>query len=141
MAYQFKTTEERSMLMSKIRSKNTTPEVLFRKKLWGNGIRFSRKESNMPEKPDIILNKHKIAIFIDGEFWHGYRWEEKKKKLKANRGYWIPKIEKNILRDRQNNRKLKKAGWKVVRFWEHQIKKDAEKCLQKIKKITGENSK
>ena len=95
----------------------------------------------MPEKPDIILTKYKIAIFIDGEFWHGYRWEEKKKKLKANRGYWIPKIEKNILRDRQNNRKLKKAGWKVVRFWEHQINKDTEKCLQKIKKIMSENLK
>ena len=95
----------------------------------------------MPEKPDIILNKYKIVIFIDGEFWHGYHWEEKKKKLKANRGYWIPKIEKNILRDRQNNRKLKKAGWKVVRFWEHQINKDTEKCLQKIKKIMSENSK
>jgi len=141
MAYQFKTTEERSRLMSKIRSNNTKPEVLFRKKLWGNGIRFSQKASNMPEKPDIILNKYKITIFIDGEFWHGYRWEEKKKKLKANRGYWIPKIEKNILRDQQNNRKLKKSGWKVVRFWEHQINKDTEKCLQKIKKIMGENSK
>ncbi|MFH1394865.1 MAG: very short patch repair endonuclease [Candidatus Omnitrophota bacterium] len=141
MAYQFKTTEERSRLMSKIRSNNTKPEVLFRKKLWGSSIRFSRKESTMPEKPDIVLNKHKIAIFIDGEFWHGYRWEEKKKKLKANRGYWIPKIGKNILRDRQNNRKLKKAGWKVVRFWEHQINKDTEKCLQKIKKIANENSK
>jgi len=141
MVYQFKTTEERSRLMSKIRSNNTKPEVLFRKKLWGNGIRFSRKASNMPEKPDITLNKYKIAIFIDGEFWHGYRWEEKKKKLKANRGYWIPKIEKNILRDQQNNRKLKKTGWKVVRFWEHQINKDTGKCLQKIKKIMDENSK
>ena len=128
MAYKFKTTKERSSLMSKIRSNNTKPELVFRKKLWGNGIRFSRKVSNLQEKPDIVLNKYKIAIFIDGEFWHGYHWEEKKKKLKANREYWIPKIERNILRDRKNTRKLRKDGWRVVRFWGHQINKDTEKC-------------
>lgn len=139
MAYKFKTTKERSSLMSKIRSNNTKPELVFRKKLWGNGIRFSRKVSNLQEKPDIVLNKYKIAIFIDGEFWHGYHWEEKKKKLKANREYWIPKIERNILRDRKNTRKLRKDGWRVVRFWGHQINKDTEKCLQKIKRMMKEN--
>lgn len=141
MAYKFKTTKERSSLMSKIRSNNTKPEVFFRKKLWGNGMRFSRKTSRLPEKPDIVLNKHRIAIYIDGEFWHGYRWKEKKKKLKANKKYWVPKIERTILRDHQNNRKLRKSGWQVLRFWEHQINRDTEKCIQRIKSIMVRNSK
>jgi DNA mismatch endonuclease (patch repair protein) len=103
--------------------------------LWGSGIRFSRKPSKVLGKPDIVLNKQKIAIFIDGEFWHGYHWEEKKKKIKGNRAYWIPKIERTITRDKGNNKKLKKSGWGVVRFWQHQITEDLPKCIEKIKKI------
>lgn len=140
MRYKFKTTKERSALMSKIRSKNTKPELLLRRKLWGKRIRFSRKESKLVEKPDIVLNKYKIAIFIDGEFWHGYKWDKKKKKIKSNRRYWIPKIERNILRDKNNNKALRKNGWKVIRFWECQINKDVEKCITQIKKLMGKNS-
>lgn len=121
--------------MAKIRSNNTAPEVALRKKLWGVGIRFSRKPSALPGRPDVVLIKQKIAIFIDGEFWHGYRWEEKKKRLKVNRAYWIPKIERNIARDKQYNIKLRKEGWQVIRFWQNEIFKDIPKCIQKIKKI------
>lgn len=140
MGYRFKaTTKERSALMSKIKSNNTRPEILLRKKLWGKGVRFSRKGSNMPEKPDIELKKYKIAIFIDGEFWHGYNWAEKKKNLKSNRKYWVPKIERTISRDRQNNKSLKVKGWRVVRFWGHQINEDTEKCIKKIKALMAKN--
>ncbi|MCG2712533.1 MAG: very short patch repair endonuclease, partial [Candidatus Omnitrophica bacterium] len=70
---------------------------------------------------------------VDGEFWHGYKWKDKKEKIKANREYWIPKIERTIKRDKQNNRKLKKEGWKVLRFWQQQLKKDMPKAIEKIK--------
>ena len=133
--YRFVTSEQRSELMRKIRSNNTKPELLLRRKLWGQGFRFSRKTSKLPGKPDIVLEKPRIAIFIDGEFWHGYKWREKKKKIRANRRYWVPKIERNILRDRQNTQKLRKSGWKVIRFWEHQIAKDLPKCIKKIKEL------
>ena len=134
MAYKFITTKQRSNLMKKIKSNNTTPEIILRRKLWGNGFRFGRNGSKLPGKPDIVMNKYKVAIFIDGEFWHGYQWYKKKKRLKSNKAYWIPKIERNILRDRKNNRKLRRGGWKVIRFWQHQITKDLTKCLKKVEK-------
>ncbi|MBL7197742.1 MAG: very short patch repair endonuclease [Candidatus Omnitrophica bacterium] len=134
MAYKFVTSKQRSELMSRIRSNNTKPELLLRKKLWGQGLRFNRKTSKLPGKPDIVLDKHRIVIFIDGEFWHGYQWKQKKKKIKDNRGYWIPKIEKTIARDRKNNRNLRKSGWQVIRFWQQQVIKYLPKCIQKIKK-------
>lgn len=134
MAYQFKTTKERSELMSKIRSNDTKPEIKFRKKLWGRGFRFNRKHNCLPGKPDIVLNKYKIAIFVDGEFWHGYNWEEKKEKIKSNRSYWIPKIERNISRDKKFTFQLCRKGWKVIRFWQKSIDKDIDKCLDKVTK-------
>jgi DNA mismatch endonuclease (patch repair protein) len=133
--YKFVTSKKRSELMSKIRSSDTKPELTLRRKLWGQGFRFSRRISELPGKPDIVLQRQKVAIFIDGEFWHGYRWQEKRRKLKANRSYWIPKIERNIRRDNQNNRILKKAGWKILRFWEHEITEGSPRCITKIKKM------
>jgi len=120
--------------MSKIRSTNTKPEIALRKALWKLGIRYRLNVSKLPGKPDIVIGKFKIAIFVDGEFWHGYQWEEKKQKIKSNREYWIPKIERNIQRDKQNNRTLKSDGYKVIRFWENQIKKDVKKCVSKVLK-------
>ncbi|MCF7870058.1 MAG: very short patch repair endonuclease [Candidatus Omnitrophica bacterium] len=134
MAYRFKTSKKRSDLMKKIKSNNTKPEVAFRKALWACGLRYRKNDTRYPGKPDIVIPKFKVAVFIDGEFWHGYRWKAKKKKIKSNRGYWIPKIEKNIKRDKANNRKLRKEGWKVLRFWEKSIKKDLPKCVGKVKR-------
>ncbi len=130
--YGFNTTKQRSRLMSKIHSQNTKPELLFRKVLWNFGIRYRINVSYLPGKPDIVINKYKIAIFIDGEFWHGFQWKIKKKKIKANRQYWIPKIENNIKRDIKNIDELTKLGWKVFRFWENDIKKDCDNCIKKI---------
>ena len=132
MTYKFITTKERSCLMRRIKSSNTSPEIILRKNLRANGISFGIGDFGLPGHPDIIIKKHKLAIFIDGEFWHGYKWREKKSRLKANRAYWIPKIEKTILRDRKNNKILKKTGWKVIRLWQHQINEDLPKCIKQI---------
>jgi DNA mismatch endonuclease (patch repair protein) len=126
----FITTIERSNHMRKIRSSNTKPELIFRRSLWSKGLRYRVNFKKLPGKPDIVFTKHKLAIFIDGEFWHGYKWENKKDRIKANRGFWIPKIERNIQRDIENNFALEKLGFKVMRFWENQIKKEIDYCVQ-----------
>ena len=134
MAYKFKVSAKRSNLMRRIKSEKTTPEILLYKVLRKEKIRFKSHYGGLAGKPDVVLIDKKIAIFVDGEFWHGYKWREKKEKLKANREYWIPKIERNIARDKFINKELKKCGWRVIRFWQHQITKDLPKCLMKIKK-------
>lgn len=103
------------------------------------GYRYRLNVAKLPGKPDIVLRKHGLVIFVDGEFWHGYKWKTKKPKIKANTDYWIPKIEGNMARDRKNNRKLRNQGFIVLRFWEQQIRKDLDTCLQKILE-TIENS-
>ncbi|MBS1772412.1 MAG: very short patch repair endonuclease [Bacteroidetes bacterium] len=130
--YGFDTTRERSELMKKIRSINTTPEILLRKAIWNLGYRYRINVSKLPGKPDIVINKYKLIIFIDGEFWHGYKWKDKKPKIKANREYWIKKIEGNMARDKINTKKLTERGYTILRFWEHEIKKDLQTCLSKI---------
>jgi len=134
MAYKFKVSAKRSDLMRKIRSDRTTPEILLQKALRKEKIKFKENCVAITGKPDVVLINKKIAVFVDGEFWHGYRWKQKKKKIKDNRDYWIPKIERTIVRDRKNNRQLKRAGWQVIRFWQHQIIEDLPKCIQRIKK-------
>tara|TARA_R110002049_G_scaffold37208_3_gene117559 strand:+ start:1474 stop:1944 length:471 start_codon:yes stop_codon:yes gene_type:complete len=128
----FYTTKKRSKIMSKIRGKNTKPELLFRKALWAEGVRFRVHSKKLPGKPDVSIQKYKLAIFIDGEFWHGYNWNERKIKLKSNRGFWIPKIERNMQRDREVNLELKNLGYTVFRFWEQDIKKELNKCINDV---------
>ncbi len=128
----FYTTKQRSELMGKIKSQNTTPELKLRKALWNLGYRYRKNYKKLPGCPDIVYPKHKLAIFVDGEFWHGYNWAEKRSKIKTNREFWIPKIERNIQRDRQNNQLLRDSGWHVIRFWETELKKDFDRCLNKI---------
>lgn len=128
----FYTTIERSKRMANIKSKNTKAEVLLRKALWAKGLRFRIHVKNMPGKPDIVINKYRLAIFVDGSFWHGYKWEQKKAEIKSNMDFWIPKIESNMLRDVKNSKDLEDAGYTVMRFWDHQIKKELKKCINQI---------
>jgi len=128
----FYTTKQRSLLMSKIKGKNTSPEIILRKVLWNLGFRYRLHNKKLPGNPDIFLGKYKLVIFIDGEFWHGYNWEKKKTQIKTNRDFWIPKIERNMQRDEDNNYKLADMGFKVLRFWEKSIKKDIDYCIQEI---------
>lgn len=128
----FYTTPERSKIMGKIRGKNTKPELAFRKALWQSGYRYRIDYKKLIGKPDIALKKYKTVIFIDGEFWHGYNWEERKQKIKTNRAFWIPKIERNIQRDEEVNAALEEMGYKVFRFWESDVKKNLDQCLDKV---------
>lgn len=128
----FYTTKQRSELMAKIKSQNTKQELKLKKALWKLGFRYRKNLKKLPGSPDIVYSKHKLAIFVDGEFWHGYNWAEKKPKIKTNREFWIPKIERNIQRDLQNNQLLADSGWYVIRFWEHELKKDFEGCLNRV---------
>jgi DNA mismatch endonuclease (patch repair protein) len=128
----FYTTKKRSKIMSKIRGKNTKPELLFRKALWKEGVRYRVDSKKLPGKPDVSIQKYKLAIFIDGEFWHGYNWDERKDKIKSNRGFWVPKIERNMQRDREVNRQLNTMGYTVFRFWEKEIKSELNKCINDV---------
>jgi len=128
----FYTTPKRSKIMSKIRGKNTKPELAFRKALYATGYRYRIDYKKLIGKPDILLKKYKTAIFIDGEYWHGYNWDERKQKIKTNREFWIAKIERSMQRDREVNTELERLGYKVFRFWESEIKKDLENSLQKV---------
>ena len=134
----FYTTPERSKIMGKIRGKNTKPELAFRKALWAAGYRYRIDSRKLIGRPDVVLNTYKTVVFIDGEFWHGYNWAERKSKIKTNRDFWIAKIERNIQRDEEVNKELKNLGYTVFRFWEKEIKKDLEGCLQKVLSHLGQ---
>lgn len=126
--------EERSLLMSKIRGKDTSIELELRKELFRRGIRY-RKNSSLYGHPDISIKKYKIAIFCDGDFWHGYNWEEREKDIKSNRDYWIKKIEHNMEKDIEVNHVLAHLGYTVIRVWEHEIKKDLMGTADMIEEI------
>ena len=128
----FYTTKKRSKIMSKIRGKNTKPELRFRKALWGKGVRYRINSQALPGRPDVSIKKYKLAIFIDGAYWHGYNWDERKEKVKTNRDFWIPKIERNMQRDREVNQKLNDMGYTVFRFWEHEIKTNLKTCINDV---------
>ena len=128
----FYTTKKRSKMMSKIKGKDSKPEVKFRKALWHLGYRYRKNYKKLIGKPDIAFNKYKTVIFIDGEFWHGYKWNEKKDKIKSNRAFWIPKIERNMQRDQEVNEVLQQKGYKVFRFWQKDIKENLNSCLEEV---------
>ncbi len=124
------TKKKRSEVMSKIRYKDTKIEIKLRKVVYDAGLRGYRLNYKSLGKPDIVFTKYKVAIFCDGEFWHGKYYHEKKHKYKK---YWKNKIQYNIDRDRKNNARLRRMGWSVIRLWEKDIEKKQDKCLRKIK--------
>ncbi|MEN6511770.1 MAG: very short patch repair endonuclease [Chloroherpetonaceae bacterium] len=129
--------KKRSELMSKIKSQNTKLELDFLKllsaKLYPMGYRYRKHYRGIYGVPDVVFVAPKVAIFIDSEFWHGYQFDKNKKFLKTD--FWLKKITRNIARDKEVNKKLKKEGWKVLRFWESRIKKQPEKVLSSIMEI------
>ena len=127
--------EQRRYTMSRIRSRDTKIEVILRKALWREGIRYRKNASFLPGKPDIAITRDKIAVFCDGEFWHGKNWGKTRDQLGTNRDFWIRKIERNIQRDNENDAALFALGWTIVRIWGREIEKDLEGCVETIKDI------
>jgi DNA mismatch endonuclease, patch repair protein len=125
------TKEQRRFNMSQIRGKNTGPEIKIRKLLWSEGIRGYRIYYNLPGKPDIVFIKKKIAIFIDGCFWHKCPLCFQEPEI--HREFWMKKINSNVERDKKVNEELRLDGWKVFRFREHDVRKNPDDVVKKIK--------
>ncbi|MDR0616333.1 MAG: very short patch repair endonuclease [Synergistaceae bacterium] len=125
--------EQRRYNMSRVKGKDTKIELAFRKALWSDGIRYRKNYALLPGKPDIAIPKHRIAIFCDGEFWHGKDWDVKKFRIKSNKEYWFRKIERNMRRDCENERSLARMGWHVMRFWGRDIQKNLTMCVDEVK--------
>ncbi|MDF2871891.1 MAG: very short patch repair endonuclease [Anaerocolumna sp.] len=120
--------------MSKIRSKDTSIELILRKALWKKGIHYRKNYKEIPGSPDIAITKYKIAIFCDSEFFHGKDWEVLKPKLEkgSNGDYWVKKIERNIQRDDEKDKQLLFEGWIVIRFWGKDITHNLDECIRVI---------
>ena len=120
-------------IMSSVKSKNTRPERALRKELWRRGLRYRKNVSKLPGKPDLVFIRAKLAVFCDGDFWHGHNWAIRgygslEDELKRYSDSWARKLQNNIERDKRNTQKLTNMGWTVIRIWESDIKKDIKKC-------------
>lgn len=119
--------------MSRIRSKDTKSEVLFRKTLWHLGFRYRKNYRKLPGTPDIVLTRQKIAIFVDGDFWHARGHEAKPgEQIASRKKYWRQKLARNVERDKEVNDALTQEGWLVLRFWESEIQKNLENCVKSV---------
>lgn len=126
------TTPEISKRMSKVKLKRNKVEMKLAKALWHHGYRYRLNYKQLPGSPDIAITKYNIAIFVDGEFWHGKDFEIKKSKLKNNKDYWIMKIEENLHRDAKNDKLLNEMGWISIHFWSKDIERNLSYCLNVI---------
>ncbi len=118
----------------KNRKTDSQPEVLLRRALWQLGLRYRKNVKTMPGKPDIVFLSARVAVFCDGDFWHGRNWEALQAKLKrgSNPDYWIPKISRNMQRDVEHNETLESEGWLVIRLWESDIRQSPEDAARQI---------
>lgn len=137
------TKEQRHKNMQHIRGKDTKPEIILRKALWNKGYRYRKNWNKLPGKPDIVLTKYKICIFIDSEFFHGkgFYGDYESKKYKSleeqlqhsdHSEFWLDKIKKNMERDGNINRELESMGWTVLRFWSRDVQKNTDECLRTV---------
>lgn len=127
------TKEQRSNIMRHVRSKDTTPEKVLRLALWHRGIRYRKNYRKVSGTPDIALTRYRIAIFVDGDFWHARGHEANLgEQITSNIDYWKKKLTRNVERDKEVNDMLTEDGWLVLRFWESDIKKDIETCIERI---------
>lgn len=134
------TKQQRHKNMKNIKSKDTKIELKLRKALWQKGIRYRKHYEGLPGKPDIVITKYRIVIFCDGEFFHGYNWEEQRLRLEKsnNSSYWIKKISRNIERDSAIDKKLSALDWTVVHFWGKYIIKHTDECVKYIEELIYE---
>ena len=135
-----RTKEQISYNMKQVKSKNSAIEIALRKELWSRGLRYQKNVTKIFGKPDIVFKGKKIVVFCDSEFWHGYNWEERKRDFKSNQNFWIPKIERNMQRDIEVTKELRRQGWKVMRFWGKDIKNNVCGCADEIENaVRGED--
>jgi len=116
--------------MSRIRGRDTKPELAIARALRVHGLRFRSHARDLPGRPDFVFRTEMVAIFVDGDFWHGWRLPAWRHKLTR---YWKDKITANRVRDRRNRRALARRGWVVVRLWEHQIERDLVACIARVR--------
>ena len=124
--------EQRSRNMQAIRSKDTKAERILAKELWKNGYRYRKHSKFVFGKPDLILKKWKVAIFVDSEYFHGRDWEINRYRITTNREFWWKKIEGNMARDEKVIHKLEADGWKVLRFWDKDVLKNLATCVNAV---------
>lgn len=126
--------EEASSVGEGNQSQDTEPEMLLRRTLWHRGHRYRVHYDELPGEPDIAFPSKKVAVFCDGDFWHGRNWEEQRERLASgnNPDYWIKKIDANRQRDRKRNGQIRERGWTVVRLWESDIKEDPEAAADQV---------
>jgi DNA mismatch endonuclease (patch repair protein) len=117
--------------MSRIKGKDTGLEMRVRSELHRRGLRFRKNVKDSPGKPDIVLSSARVVVFVDGDFWHGYRFPAWRYKVSD---FWKRKIEANRDRDQRNFRKLRAQGWTVIRIWQHEVERDLGRCLSKVTK-------
>ena len=129
-----KTKEQISFNMKQVKNKDSKIETALRKELWSRGLRYQKNVTSIFGKPDLVFKGKKVVVFCDSEFWHGYDWDNKKKEFKSHQDFWIPKIERNIARDKEVNEELKIMGWTVLRFWGNDIKKNLQACADEIER-------
>lgn len=128
----YDTTPETRKRMSKVKLKGGKAETLLAKALWHRGHRYRKNDKRLPGSPDIAIYRYQIAIFVDGEFWHGKDWESRKSRLVRNREYWIEKIEENMARDLRDDTLLRQAGWTPIHFWEKDVLKGLSRCVPEV---------
>ena len=126
--------ETRSAVMARIKGKDTLPERLVSALLAAYGLSWESHVADLPGRPDLVFRKEMVAIFVDGDFWHGWRFPQWRDKLSLE---WEAKIQRNRERDARNQRKLRQMGWKVVRLWEHQISRNPESVRRRLLAALG----
>jgi len=124
------TPEQRSRTMSRIRKTDTKPELTVRRLTFARGLRYRKYASDLPGKPDLVFASARVVVFVDGDFWHGWRFEEWGRKLSSP--YWKGKIQRNRERDQEHRARLEADGWTVLRIWEHEVEADAEACIDSV---------
>ncbi len=124
----------RSQVMKRVKSKDTSIEIMLRKELYKRGLRYQKNVKTIFGHPDIVFKGKKLVVFADSEFWHGKKLREGKSVPKTHTEYWIKKITRNIQRDKEVNQTLKNEGWTILRFWEIDIRKDVSACADMVEK-------
>ena len=130
------TPQQRRRAMTNVKVRDGSLEVLVRSALHKRGLRFRKHVRQLPGRPDLVFPKEKVATFIDGDFWHGYRFPSWEQKLPD---FWRKKIAQNRVRDRRNFRRLKNMGWIVLRIWQHEVKQDLDACISRVLVAIGKS--